>query len=246
MVFTSYPLQDATAVAIGTSVVSFFSGFMLGVYSIRGYLISPALREERRHNLADPFESDESEIDDDTILDHAPNWANGEEADRRDGLRIDRKEEQERESKQKEKEAKRAEARRTSIGRVENGEECKLMLVVRTDLGMNKGKIAAQCSHATLSCYKKLSTKAITNPMSPEAAILRQWERQGQAKVAVQCKSEEELMTLLAKAQSLGINAQYIRDAGRTQIEAGTTTVLGVGPAPKSLVNQVTGNLKLL
>ena len=63
---------------------------MLGVYAVRGYMfVSPELADERRHNLHDPVESDESDIDvDDTLLDHAPNWANGAEADRRDGLRL--------------------------------------------------------------------------------------------------------------------------------------------------------------
>lgn len=35
-------------------------------------------------------------------------------------------------------------------------EECKLVLVVNQELGMGKGKIAAQCGHATLACYKTL------------------------------------------------------------------------------------------
>ncbi|KAJ2895535.1 peptidyl-tRNA hydrolase PTH2-domain-containing protein [Zalerion maritima] len=239
-------LQDSTALIISTSIVSLLSGFFLGVYSIRGYLISPTLADERRHNLTDPFESDESDVDDDNFLDHAPNWANGEEADRRDGLRIDRKAEEEKERKKKEAEEKKEAARKTSISAVDNSEECKLVLVVRTDLGMTKGKIAAQCSHATLACYKKISSKAITNPTSPEAALLRRWERQGQAKIAVQCKSQDEIMELMGMARSLGITSECIHDAGRTQIEAGSLTVLGVGPAPKSLVNQVTGNLKLL
>ena len=40
-------------------------------------------------------------------------------------------------------------------------EEQKLVLVVRTDLGMTKGKIAAQCSHATLACFKTLQKAKI-------------------------------------------------------------------------------------
>lgn len=38
-------------------------------------------------------------------------------------------------------------------------EECKLVLVVNQELGMGKGKIAAQCGHATLACYKTLLTQ---------------------------------------------------------------------------------------
>ncbi|KAL4919961.1 peptidyl-tRNA hydrolase PTH2-domain-containing protein [Aspergillus aurantiobrunneus] len=120
-----------------------------------------------------------------------------------------------------------------------NTEEVKLVLVVRTDLGMTKGKIAAQCSHATLACYKYL----VANPAS--SSILRRWERLGQAKIAVQTKSEEELQLLQAQAISLGLCARVIQDAGRTQIASGSRTVLGV-LGPKSVVDTVTGHLKLL
>ncbi|KAJ5217034.1 peptidyl-tRNA hydrolase 2 [Penicillium chermesinum] len=121
----------------------------------------------------------------------------------------------------------------------ENREEVKLVLVVRTDLGMTKGKIAAQASHATLACYKYFLAHA------PDSPILRQWEHGGQAKIAVQTKSEDELLTLQAQAMSLGLCARVIQDAGRTQIASGSRTVLGV-LGPKSVVDGVTGHLKLL
>ncbi|KAK5086590.1 hypothetical protein LTR05_003758 [Lithohypha guttulata] len=104
----------------------------------------------------------------------------------------------------------------------DRNEEVKLVLGVRTDLAMGKGKIAAQCSHATLACYKYLVGKTAGQGM------LKRWERGGQAKIAVQVKSEEELETLQALA-----------------IAAGSATVLGV-LGPKSVVDQVTGHLKLL
>ncbi|KAF2479088.1 peptidyl-tRNA hydrolase PTH2-domain-containing protein [Neohortaea acidophila] len=120
-------------------------------------------------------------------------------------------------------------------------EECKLVLVVRTDLGMTKGKIAAQCSHATLACYKALMRADAAHP------LLRRWERLGQAKVALKVDGgEDDLLVLQAQALSLGICAQIIHDAGRTQIASGSATVLGIGPAPKSKIDEVTGHLKLL
>ena len=64
--------------------------------------------------------------------------------------------------------------------------------------------------------------------------------------MAVQVKGEEELLRLQATARSLGLIAEVIADAGRTQIEPGSLTVLGVGPAPKSVVDGITGLLKLL
>lgn len=102
------------------------------------------------------------------------------------------------------------------------------------------GKIAAQCSHATLACYKAMIR---ANPAHP---LLRQWERLGQAKVALKIDSEDEMLMLQAQAISLGLCAQVIHDAGRTQIASGSATVLGIGPAPKSKIDEVTGHLKLL
>ncbi|KAF9448526.1 PTH2-domain-containing protein [Macrolepiota fuliginosa MF-IS2] len=111
------------------------------------------------------------------------------------------------------------------------------VLVVRTDLGMSTGKIAAQCSHATLACYKTLQ---LSNP-----ALLRQWERAGQTKVALRCSGENELLELQAQARGLNLCARSIQDAGRTQIAAGSRTVLGIA-GPSRLVNQITGKLRLL
>jgi hypothetical protein len=113
---------EQTGVIISTAVVALLTGYAFGIYTIRGYLIPPSLFEERRRNLHDPVESDESDIDeDDTVLDHAPNWANGADADKRQGLK----------NVEKEKEPVLK----------DNGEECKLVLVVRTDLGMTKGML---------------------------------------------------------------------------------------------------------
>ncbi|KAI0803070.1 peptidyl-tRNA hydrolase PTH2-domain-containing protein [Irpex lacteus] len=117
-------------------------------------------------------------------------------------------------------------------------EPCKLVLVVRTDLGMSPGKIAAQCGHATLACYKALVK---TNPK-----LIQHWERIGQAKIALKANSEEELLELEAMAKSLNLCARSIVDAGRTQIAAGSRTVLGIGPGPVELINKVTGKLRLL
>jgi len=52
-------------------------------------------------------------------------------------------------------------------------------------------------------------------------------------------------LLLQAQAMSIGLAAHSIRDAGRTQIAAGSRTVLAVGPGPVSIVDSVTGKLKL-
>ncbi|KAJ7102144.1 PTH2-domain-containing protein [Mycena belliarum] len=113
-------------------------------------------------------------------------------------------------------------------------DDCKLVLVVRTDLGMSTGKIAAQCSHATLACYKTL--------LSQNSALLKRWAQTGYQKTVVRCSDEDELVLLQAQARSLQLCARSIQDAGRTEIAAGSTTVLGIA-GPRMLVEQVTGQL---
>lgn len=120
--------------------------------------------------------------------------------------------------------------------------ETRMALIVRSDLGMTKGKAAAQCAHAALGCYRLMQTEGAESQNLP---MLRRWERTGQAKITLQVKSKEEMDLLFARAISLNINSYIVHDAGRTQIEAGSATVLGLGPAPKMVLDDVTGELKL-
>lgn len=128
-------LEDTTLVVISTSVVALLTGFLLGIYSIQGYIITPEFAKQSRANYEDPVDSDETDIDEEeTHMDHAPNWANGVEADRKQGLRITGNDKPKKESKN---------SKTGFVPSVEDtGEECKLILVVRTDLGMTKGKRA--------------------------------------------------------------------------------------------------------
>ncbi|VVA96277.1 unnamed protein product [Arabis nemorensis] len=107
------------------------------------------------------------------------------------------------------------------------------VLVVRNDLRMGKGKIAAQCSHATLGLYKKLVQRA------PKA--LNRWEYCAQPKVVVKIESEEEMLVL----QSLKLPTHIIIDAGKTQIAPNSRTVMAL-LGPVDLVDDVTGGLKLM
>ncbi|CAK9138427.1 unnamed protein product [Ilex paraguariensis] len=116
-------------------------------------------------------------------------------------------------------------------------EDFKMVLVVRNDLKMGKGKIAAQCSHATLGLYKKLLLRA------PKA--LNRWEMCGQVKVVVKIESEDDLLILQERAKSLNLPTHITVDAGRTQIAPNSRTVMAIlGPA--GMVDDVTGGLKLL
>jgi len=118
------------------------------------------------------------------------------------------------------------------------GEQCKLVLVVRTDLKLPAQDISIQCSNATLACYKALAEK---NPQ-----LIKHWERTGQAKIALKGKTEEQLLELEAIAKSLNLCARAVHVKHLANGAEGTRTVLGIGPAPVKLINEVTGQLRLL
>jgi peptidyl-tRNA hydrolase, PTH2 family len=116
--------------------------------------------------------------------------------------------------------------------------ELKQVIAVRTDLQMGKGKLAAQVAHAALSAAEATERS--------HSEWYTGWKSQGQAKVVVKVKSEEEILDLMQNAKSLRIPAALIQDKGLTQVDPGTITCLGLGPAPSDLVDRVTGRLKLL
>lgn len=123
------------------------------------------------------------------------------------------------------------------------GGEVRMALIVRSDLGMLKGKAAAQCAHAAVSLYRQMHDNTQSESHNP--TMLRRWANGGQAKIVLKCSSLEEIEELLMKAVSLNINNYLVVDAGRTQIASGSETVLGLGPAPRSVLDQVTGDLRL-
>jgi len=116
--------------------------------------------------------------------------------------------------------------------------EYKLMIVTRTDLSLSPGKLAVQVSHAAVACT------LLTKKNKPE--WFSKWQREGAKKVVVKVETLEDFFPLKEKAESLGISTTIIADAGHTEIQQGTQTVLGIGPAPNNLIDQVTGELPLL
>ncbi|WFD18288.1 aminoacyl-tRNA hydrolase [Malassezia caprae] len=124
--------------------------------------------------------------------------------------------------------------------------ECKMILGVRMDLKMDKGKIAAQCGHATLAVYKAAVKQR------PDYVLA--WQRRGQTKIAIKIPDEAHMAQLLADAKKAGIPAEVIQDAGRTQVAPGSRTVIGIGPgtshlliaAPIAQMDQLTRAFKLL
>jgi peptidyl-tRNA hydrolase len=118
----------------------------------------------------------------------------------------------------------------------------KMVLVVNRELKMKAGKMAAQCAHAAVGVFSYLVSSQAT---TEQRAALEEWTNQGQMKVVLRCPTLVEVQEIEAKAAELGVITYQVYDAGRTQVKAGSATVLAVGPAPIPTVNQLTKHLKL-
>jgi peptidyl-tRNA hydrolase, PTH2 family len=116
--------------------------------------------------------------------------------------------------------------------------EYKMVVVVRGELRLTAGKAAVQVAHAAVTLALEAEKRA------PEA--LRAWSAGGQRKIALVAPTLADLESLARKARSLGIPCVLMEDAGFTEVPPGTKTCLGLGPAPESQVDQVTGGLPLL
>lgn len=112
------------------------------------------------------------------------------------------------------------------------------VFVVRKDLKMRQGKIAAQCGHASLGIFQKI--------VKLKPLLAEKWLNIEFPKVFYYCTDEEQMNLVDAIAQSMGYATVIIHDAGRTQIAAGSATVLSFGPVKKSEVSAIVDQLGLV
>ena len=71
-------------------------------------------------------------------------------------------------------------------------------------------------------------------------------ESKGDLEVVVKCESEAEMMKLRQQAMQREVPTHVVADAGRTQIAAGSRTVLALGPARREAIDAVASHLKLM
>lgn len=149
--------------------------------------------------------------------------------------------------------------------------DIKQVIVVRKDLNMRKGKIAAQCAHASMAAVLspdnyimdenlysgsdyhfeenmingKVAERFLITHMIDE--YLKEWLQTSFTKIVVGCNSEDELIQLRDEVAELNIRHSLIKDSGKTEFDGiPTLTCLGIGPYPSSEIDKITSHLKLL
>ena len=114
----------------------------------------------------------------------------------------------------------------------------KQVIVFRSNLRLSKGKTATQAGHAAVS--------AAEEARKHHKEWFEGWSKEGQCKIAVKVKNEEELSELEARVRHMGLPYALVIDRGLTEVLPGTVTCLGIGPAPAEKMDRITGNLPLL
>ena len=103
-----------------------------------------------------------------------------------------------------------------------------MYVIVRTDLKMSKGKIAAQCCHAVQGITMISNIKYIC------------------PKICLKVNNVIDMDMISKYCIDNTIPHYQVIDAGLTQVPPMSKTVLGVGPIKKSNVPDIIKDLKLL
>lgn len=131
--------------------------------------------------------------------------------------------------------------------------EIKQVIVVRKDLKMNRGKIAAQAAHASMKIFfdrvintkeKKDDSFDITINFSKEMEF---WRESAFTKACLRVDSEEELLEIYDKAKKEGLPTALITDSGQAVFHnIPTNTCIAIGPDKSEKIDKITGHLRLL
>jgi len=117
-------------------------------------------------------------------------------------------------------------------------DEIKQVIIVRTDLEMSRGKIAAQVAHASLMSYFEAEKK--------DKKIADEWLKSGEKKIVLKVSDEDSLIKLYKAYKYKDIPCALVADAGLTEIPPGSKTALGIGPWISSEIDVFSKGLKLL
>lgn len=114
----------------------------------------------------------------------------------------------------------------------------KQVIVVRGDLEVSIGKLAAHVAHGSMTSAVKV--------MKKKKSIFDSWTRMGQKKVVLKCKDLRHLKKLAEAVKKSRLTYEIIKDMGLTELRPGTVTVLAIGPDEEDKIDKVTGELPLL
>lgn len=137
----------------------------------------------------------------------------------------------------------------------------KQLIIIRKDLGMNKGKLAAQAAHASMGALLKAFTeishgyestvnedgdRVFNSLYFMQHEIVDEWLKGSFAKIALAVNSDAELQACVELAKEHDLLYSYIVDNGTTVFNGvPTPTCVGIGPARSEVLDELFSHLKL-
>lgn len=134
----------------------------------------------------------------------------------------------------------------------------KQVIVVRKDLNMPSGKLAAQVAHASLGTLMQKMRGFNHDDLDVSGYPVKlfidlipgdawaEWLNGSFRKIVVYVKSEEKLLKIYEQAKEAGLPTVLIKDSGFTVFNEPTYTCVGIGPDFSSNIDPITKSLRLL
>jgi PTH2 family peptidyl-tRNA hydrolase len=114
--------------------------------------------------------------------------------------------------------------------------ELKQVILVNMELGMSRGKIAAQVAHAAVEA----------SLLSINRKEFSDWRKRGMKKIVLKCPDLKTLLQVHREAKREKLITYLVTDAGRTEIPSGSKTALAIGPDTPIKIDKVTKDFKFL
>lgn len=136
---------------------------------------------------------------------------------------------------------------------MENKKRVKQVLIIRDDLNMPRGKLAAQAAHASMAIFFNMMKENVNKTEHQTEYTLKvsnpymiEWIEGHFTKICVYVKSEEALLKIHQKAQEANLPCSLIRDSGFTVFAEPTLTAVAIGPDDPDKIDAITKKLQLL
>ncbi|MFH1770771.1 MAG: peptidyl-tRNA hydrolase Pth2 [archaeon] len=111
----------------------------------------------------------------------------------------------------------------------------KQAILVRADLKLPKGKLAAQVAHASVEAVLRSDKEKV-----------KAWRKEGMSKIVLKVDNLKQLHEFNQLAKDSSLITTVITDAGKTVIAPGTTTCCAIGPDEEEDIDAIVASLKLL
>jgi len=132
----------------------------------------------------------------------------------------------------------------------------KQSIIVRGDLNMPKGKMAAQVAHASMGAILNFAINENRKILANDGALymyqmlvptpVHEWLSGDFAKIVLKCQTADDLFALEDQAKAQNIPYKLIKDNGTTVFSEPTITCIAIGPWYAEVIDEMTKNFKLL